>query len=199
VSIDGGIATVASALIAVLATLVSQMFASFERDRQNARSAKERQDERESARRERSDTRHEEFLFRALEHFGGRTQERSVGIAIAEAYWRKVPDQVDVLVPVLLNQLVYLLTVADRSKTTAHELQNVARIVDLLAEIGQPDRFGNAYALARPALVAADTGSGIDLAASPLVQAKVDRFRTSLTGPGGGAGPTKSAAPPNSR
>jgi hypothetical protein len=48
-----------------------------------------------------------------------------------------------VLVPLLLNQLVYLLAVQDSEKSAdaAHERQNVRRIVELLAQIDEVDRL----------------------------------------------------------
>lgn len=135
------------------------------------------------AERERLLSRREEFLFRALEHFGGRTQERSVGIAIAEAYWRSVPEQIDVLVPVLLNQLVYLLSVVDTAKSAdaAHERQNVRRIVELLAQIDQIDRFRDAYASSLVSIRQRQEGRGMDLSDTPDIERKVSEYLDQLS------------------
>ena len=79
---------IVGAAIGVLGTLTSQFLGSRERREEATRSERERREERAADRRQQLDARREEFLFRALEHFGGGTQERSVGIAIAEAYWK---------------------------------------------------------------------------------------------------------------
>jgi hypothetical protein len=107
-----------------------------------------------------------------------REQERSVGIAIAEAYWRSTPEQLDVLVPLLLNQLVYLLAVQDSEKSAdaAHERQNVRRIVELLAQIDEVDRFRDSYGSSLRAIRRKRTGRGIDLSSDPEIKSGVDRF-----------------------
>jgi Winged helix-turn-helix DNA-binding len=79
----GFVGAIAAALIGVAGILLSQLIYRQERQRESEQAASERQQ-----------SRREEFLFRALDHFGGKTQERSVGIAIAEAYWRQVPELV---------------------------------------------------------------------------------------------------------
>jgi len=149
---------VSGGVISAAGTIVSQWFSGRERERMNVRLEKERER-----------MRIEEFLFRALEHFGGRTQERSVGIAIAEAYWKSTPEQLDVLVPLLLNQLVYLLAVQDSEKSAdaAHERQNVRRIVELLAQIDEVDRFRDSYESSLRAIRRKRAGRGIDLSSDP--------------------------------
>jgi hypothetical protein len=169
------VGAVAAATIGVLGTLVSQGMSSRERQRESARADRERRDEREAERAQQLQGRREEFLFRALEHFAGGTQERSVGIAIAEAYWRRVPTQVDVLVPLLLNQLVYLLSVVSTAKSAdaAHERQNVRRIVELLTEMDDIDRFHDAYSSSLRAIVQRQGGHGIDLSPDPEIEMRV--------------------------
>jgi hypothetical protein len=141
------VGAVSGSAISAAATITSQWLNGRERERTNVRLEAERAGVSAADRDERQQAKREEFLFRALEHFGGRTQERSVGIAIAEAYWRSTPEQHDVLVPVLLNQLVYLLAVQDSEKgaDAAHERQNVRRIVELLERIDDIDRFRESY------------------------------------------------------
>ena len=176
---DWGFAgAVAAAAIGIAGTLIGQLIASRERRRESERAERERQNEREADRGEQAQSRREEFLFRALEHFGGGTQERSVGIAIAEAYWRSVPEQLDVLVPLLLNQLVYLLSVVDRAKSAdaAHERQNARRIVDLLDEIDQVDRFRDAYTSSLRAITGRRQDRGIDLTRDPDIEARVSAY-----------------------
>jgi hypothetical protein len=164
-------AAIAGGTISVIGAIASQVVAGRERRETNKRDIGER-----------ANSRREEFLFRALEHFGGGTQERSVGIAIAEAFWRSVPQQVDVLVPLLLNQLVYLLGVVDTAKSAgaAHERQNVRRIVDLLEEISDIQRFREAYSSSLRAIREPNTGFGLDLTPDPEIDARVRAFRSNV-------------------
>ena len=173
---------IAGGVISVVGTLVSQALSARERRTESERSERERRDEREARQREQLQSRREEFLFRALEHFGGRTQERSVGIAIAEAYWKSVPEQIGVLVPLLLNQLVYLMSVVDtlKSADAAHEHQNVRRIVDLLDEIGHVDAFSEAYRSSLRAIEMRRPGFGIDLRQDPQIEARVAKYLDQL-------------------
>lgn len=139
---------------------------------------KDRRREIQRAEAERMQTRREEFLFRSREHFGGGTQERSVGIAIAEAFWKRVPDQVDVLVPLLLNQVVYLLAVVGTTKSAdaAHERQNVRRILALLDEIGAVERFRDSYESSMRAIDQPHMGRGLDLSADPDIKQAVSAY-----------------------
>lgn len=171
----GLVGAISAAVIGVTGTLLSQYLSSRERQKESARSERERREDRDADRYQLLQAQREEFLFRALEHFGSRTQERSVGIAIAEAYWRKVPDQVEVLVPLLLNQLVYLLSVVNTAKSAdaAHERQNVRRIADLLSEIDDVDRFRDAYSSSLRAIAQKQEGRGIDLALDPEINSYI--------------------------
>jgi hypothetical protein len=169
---------VSGGVISVVGTIISQWLSGRERERMNVRLEKERADERTNDLQERTQAKREEFLFRALEHFGGHTQERSVGIAIAEAYWKSTPEQLDVLVPLLLNQLVYLLAVQPSNKTAdaAHERQNVRRIAQLLARIDKVDRFRDSYEFSLRAIERKRAGRGIDLSPDPEIKSGVDQF-----------------------
>jgi hypothetical protein len=126
-----------------------------------------------------------------MERLGG-AQERSVGIAIAEAYWRRVPEQIDVLAPLLINQLVYLLAVVDteKSRYREHERMNLRRIVDLLEQIRRYREFSYSYAPALRIIEAkGDLGRGLDLSTDDELSEHIAAFRAavnvSLPSPGG--------------
>jgi hypothetical protein len=80
--------------------------------------------------RERKATRKEDQLFRALAWFEGKTQRRSIGIAVTEAFWEDSPSSRTTLIPLLGNQAIYLLAVSDQG--TAHEVNNLERIMHLI-------------------------------------------------------------------
>lgn len=70
---DAGAAAIAAAAIGVAGTLIGQLLSGLKRRRASTQAENERQREGAKAERERMQSRREEFLFRALEHFGGRT------------------------------------------------------------------------------------------------------------------------------
>jgi hypothetical protein len=82
--------------------------------------------------RERLATRKEDQLFKALSWFEGKTQRRSIGVAVVEGLWQEVPDYRKTLIPLLANQAIYLLAESDSS--TAHERNNVERIMRLVLD-----------------------------------------------------------------
>jgi len=173
---------VAAAIIGVAGTVLVGVATQFvngrERTSQSRLNESERRAQREAEERERAQTRREEFLFRALEHFGGKTQERSVGIAIVEAYWAAAPDQVALLVPVLLNQLTYLLAVVDTVERSdaAHERINVDRLVRLLQDIDNLPSFRESYISTLRAIDTKPEKRGLDLSRDPEISARVVRF-----------------------
>ena len=82
---------------------------------------------------ERVQFRREERLQETLQYFTGGTQKRSVGIALIEGVWNSHPGQMKVLVPVVSNQIVYLLLTTD-SKSEAHEERNLVRLISLMSD-----------------------------------------------------------------
>ena len=95
------------------------------------RAAAEREHARESDLEERRDARLNELVVKSLEYFTGKTQRRSVGIAIVEGAWEEAPDLHRVFVPLLVNQAVYLLNESGQTHST-HETDNLKRIMALL-------------------------------------------------------------------
>lgn len=93
-------------------------------------SYRERKATRKEDQRERQATRKEDQLFRALAWFEGKTQKRSIGIAVTEAFWDDSPSSRTTLIPLLGNQAIYLLAVSDEA--TAHEVNNLERIMRLI-------------------------------------------------------------------
>ncbi len=80
--------------------------------------------------RERLATRKEDQLFKALSWFEGKTQRRSIGVAVVEGLWQELPAYRKTLIPLLANQAIYLL--AESDSATAHERNNLERIVQLV-------------------------------------------------------------------
>ncbi len=84
--------------------------------------------------RERTKAREEERLQETLQYFTGGTQKRSVGVALVEGVWRHKRQYLDVVVPVIANQIVYLLITTD-SEDEAHEERNLFRLYNVFVEI----------------------------------------------------------------
>ncbi len=84
--------------------------------------------------RERSKAREEERLQQTLEYFTGRTQRRNIGIALIEGVWRHKNEYLPILVPVIANQIVYLL-ITTESKDMAHEERNLVRLYNIFVGI----------------------------------------------------------------
>ncbi len=84
--------------------------------------------------RERIEAREEGRFEETLQYFTGGTQKRSVGIALVEGVWRYKPQYLNILVPVISNQIVYLLLVTD-SKDEVHEERNLIRLLNIFSDI----------------------------------------------------------------
>lgn len=82
--------------------------------------------------RERLATRKEDQLFKALSWFEGKTQRRSIGVAVVEGLWQELPVYRRTLIPLLANQAIYLLVESDSA--TAHERNNLERIMQLILD-----------------------------------------------------------------
>ena len=81
--------------------------------------------------RERRAQRDDELLAQTLAYFDGGTQRRSIGLALVEGIWIRQKKQLDVIVPVLINQTIYLL-LSSESKDAVHEERNAIRLLHLL-------------------------------------------------------------------
>ena len=85
----------------------------------------------------------QEHLFASLDFFSGRTQRRSIGIAVVKANWDRFPHLRPTWVSILVSQAIYLLTESG-SHHKRHELQNLKDIVALLrrsdASVSAEDR-----------------------------------------------------------
>jgi hypothetical protein len=71
----------------------------------------------------------EELLEKTLGYFERGTQARSIGISLVSAIWLKKKKYLEVIVPVLVSQLIYLLTDAE---DFGQERRNLVRLVFLL-------------------------------------------------------------------
>ena len=85
----------------------------------------------------------EEHLFSSLEFFTGRTQRRSIGIAVVSANWDQFEHLRPTWVSLLVSQAIYLLN-ESKSHKKSHELQNLKDIMNILlkpnSNIGQNDK-----------------------------------------------------------
>lgn len=82
---------------------------------------------------ERRSAREEERLAKTMDYFDGGSQRRSIGISMIEGVWAKNPRYHNVLVPLIANQIVYLLLSTDSHD--AHNERNLVRLVMLFKAI----------------------------------------------------------------
>lgn len=83
--------------------------------------------------RERKQAREEERLAQTLDYFGGGSQRRSIGIALLEGLWVNKPRHHDVIVPLVANQIVYLLLSTESAD--AHNERNLVRLFTILKSV----------------------------------------------------------------
>jgi hypothetical protein len=82
---------------------------------------------------ERRQAREEERLAGTLDYFVGGSQRRSIGIALIEGLWINKPRHHDVLVPLIANQIVYLLLSTE--SLDAHNERNLVRLIFIFKAI----------------------------------------------------------------
>ena len=93
-----------------------------------------RRDEELSA--QRADrSRLESYVLDSLRWFEGKTQKRSIGIAVIEGNWDRFADLHETWLAVLTNQAVYLLASSEQ-EDAAHERSNLNRIIALISRGG---------------------------------------------------------------
>jgi hypothetical protein len=78
--------------------------------------------------RERRAAREEDRLGKTLDYFDGGSQKRSIGISLLEGVWANNPRYHAVLVPLVANQIVYLML-----STESHDAHNERNLVRLFA------------------------------------------------------------------
>ena len=82
---------------------------------------------------ERRESREEESFGKTLAYFDGGSQRRSIGIAFIEGVWGKKKRYRDVIVPLVANQIVYLLLSSESHD--AHNERNLVRLVEILRSV----------------------------------------------------------------
>jgi hypothetical protein len=82
---------------------------------------------------ERRAAREEDRLGKTLDYFDGGSQRRSIGISLIEGIWLSKPRYRDIIVPLISNQVVYLLLSSDSHD--AHNERNLVRLVMILTKI----------------------------------------------------------------
>jgi hypothetical protein len=70
-----------------------------------------------------------EYLFSGLKWFEGGTQQRNIGISVIEGHWSAFPSLRSVWRPLLVTQVVHVMTKGDDSET---ERNNADRMIALL-------------------------------------------------------------------
>ncbi|MBT4290412.1 MAG: hypothetical protein HOD92_24055 [Deltaproteobacteria bacterium] len=70
-----------------------------------------------------------ELLEKSLSYFERGTQARSIGISLVEGIWVKRKKYLDVITPIIISQVIFLLTEAD---DYAQEKANLIRLLNLL-------------------------------------------------------------------
>jgi hypothetical protein len=89
---------------------------------------------------ERRSAREQERLAKTLDYFDGGSQRRSIGISMIEGVWIQNRRFRNILIPLIANQIVYLLLSTDSKD--AHNERNLERLVMLfkaIPNLRQPD------------------------------------------------------------
>jgi hypothetical protein len=82
---------------------------------------------------ERKSAREESRLAKTLDYFDGGSQRRSIGISMLEGVWLNKPKYHPILVPLVANQIVYLLLSTDSHD--AHNERNLVRLIEMFTAI----------------------------------------------------------------
>ena len=82
--------------------------------------------------RESKDKNESDLLEKTLNYFNQGTQARIIGISLIDGIWWKRKKNLNIILPVLTSQILYLLTKASHSE---QEARNVIRILHLIHKI----------------------------------------------------------------
>ena len=82
---------------------------------------------------DRKAAREDDLLGKTLGYFEGGSQRRSIGISLLEGIWIRKPITFPVIVPLIANQIVYLLHSTESHD--AHNERNLVRLVMLLQKV----------------------------------------------------------------
>lgn len=142
---EGAVGAIAGAAVSGLVAIVLAVLTSLERQRD----AKELERERVRDAQERERTRIEEYLVQSFQYFEGGQQKRSIGISAVEGFSNQVSGLRRVFVPLLANQVIYILTKIPEhpqaEELDSHEKDNVERMIDLLCEFRSAGSFEKHY------------------------------------------------------
>ena len=101
--------------------------------------------------RETRDKNESELLEKTLNYFNQGAQARTIGISLVEGVWLKKQKNLDIILPVLISQVLYLLTEA---KDSAQESRNVIRLLHLIEKaLPHANHYGNELAEISEALM----------------------------------------------
>jgi hypothetical protein len=85
-----------------------------------------------------------ELLEKTLNYFNQGTQARTIGISLVEGIWCKRQKNLDIILPVLISQVLYLITEANDS---AQDVRNVIRLLHLIEKtLPHANHYGNELA-----------------------------------------------------
>lgn len=73
-----------------------------------------------------------ELLEKTLHYFNQGTQARSIGISLVEGIWWKRKKNLDIILPVLISQVLHLLT---ESKESPQDSRNLIRLLTLIERL----------------------------------------------------------------
>ena len=93
-----------------------------------------------------------ELLLTAFSYFTGGSQKRSIGISIIEGLWTKKEKYSEFLVPLLSNQIVYVL-LHSKQGNSRHEFHNYLRMIGLIMKVKNiKSKYYDSYGEIRNAL-----------------------------------------------
>jgi hypothetical protein len=137
-TVISAIGSLTTAIFAIVALLMQRKW-QLEKDKQTQLNELERQKEAQHYELERQketqlyqlERERQAHLYEALHWFEGKSQKRSIGIAVIEANWNSTQSLHKTWTSILTNQAIYLLRSSNQDDS-AHEIANLKRIMKLL-------------------------------------------------------------------
>ena len=104
---------------------------------------------------------------KTLNYFGKGAQSRAIAISLTEGVWLKQKKNLDIILPVLISQALFLLTATDNPEP---EERNVIRILFLINKClpFATDAFTERGEISQALIRGAQTNSGVNLPNSTL-------------------------------
>ena len=108
-----------------------------------------------------------DLLEKTLNYFGKGAQQRAIAISLTEGVWYKQKRNLDIILPVLISQALFLLTSTDNP---GPEERNLIRILFLIEKClpYATDEFNETVEISNSLLHGAQVETGVNLANSTL-------------------------------